>query len=602
MSEDRGIPVKAETRTTVAKSEKRSVSATAGERTVRATAETRSIKVGKSGHTPPGHAITRNLIAGLYNDDDMFFPAIVDRFGDLVLAASLYEDDDIFYEPLLEAGSVDIAPDLYENEDAFFFQSLALGDDSVDLQPSLYADADSFYTSTVTTGAVGLTPSLYIDPDVFYAPAIAVDRNLAPSLFVDADTFYSPRISDFVVRPSLFADGDVFYSPTVSTGTPSLLAKLDWEGGSSYYAQFANANAAGWSSPSFFPIGVWLSPTQAPYPTRLATAGVNFYMQVEHNLPLTNVTSAGISVMPQIEEWTTGEVGSNTLAVSWQVADEPEMNESFGNDAQRLATVQSRVATANARNDGRFTSANFGNGVDQTFWGVGLMDDYITAVDFASVDQYAYTSGSVRFNITTSGDWPVGVNAQCSAAYGWLADQMRSFQTPGNRKPFAVFVETARPLVEGFDPSTITMPQLEGAMWAAIIHEARGIMFFQHNNDPAIAFYSLADNATINAAVAGYTAKIRSVAPVLNTQTSVWDYGSADIYTMTKVYGGDLYIFACLALGGTVAGTKTFTLPAGITGTTVTVLDESRTRIVTAGAFTDTFAAEYTHHVYRVTI
>jgi hypothetical protein len=68
---------------------------------------------------------------------------------------------------------------------------------------------------------------------------------------------------------------------------------------------------------------------------------------------------------------------------------------------------------------------------------------------------------------------------------------------------------------------------------------------------------------------------------------------------MLKVHSGDAYIFAGIGLLES-PGTKTFNLPAGILGTTVTVVGENRTIPVTNGQFSDTFAAEHTHHVYRV--
>lgn len=383
---------------------------------------------------------------------------------------------------------------------------------------------------------------------------------------------------------------------TLQVGSPVTdtlpLPLLAWEGGASYYAQFTLALQSGWTDPNFFPIGVFLSPTQDPYPAKHKTAGVNFYLAAEHTLPLSNVTANGISVMPQMEEWTTAEVGSNVLAVSWFVSDEPDMNSD-------LATVQSLVATANGRNDGRFTSLNIGNGVDLTFWSPTTVDDMVRAVNLSSVDQYCYTSPGVRGNVTSSPNWPPGANAQSSAAYGWLAGEMRKFLVGGPLKPVMVAVETARPLLGDAVPGTITIPQIEGAVWAAIRNEARGIVFFQHNNDPAIPFYSLADSPTINAGVANITAKIKTLAPVLNSQTYIYNFANGT-NTMLKAQGGFAYIFAGIGLLQS-SGSKTFTVPSGIAvNGTVVVVGESRNLTITNGSFTDTFAAESSEHVYKI--
>jgi len=393
---------------------------------------------------------------------------------------------------------------------------------------------------------------------------------------------------------------------------------IPWEGGPAYWEQFAKADAAGWSDPTFFPFAVWIGkPDFGDHPSQFIAIGVNVYMAVEHNLPLTGATDEGIHVMPQVEEWTTGEVGSNALAVSWFIADEPDMNESFGDENGRLAEVQDRVADAVALADGRFTSLNIGNGVNKTFWSPNTVDDMVQAVDLSCVDQYCYTSPGVRNNVESSPDWPGG-SAHCAAAYGWLADQMYSFQG-ATRKPFWVAVETKVPYLAESGSDIILYAEIEGAVWAAIIHEARGILWFQHNGfydpdgeapetDPNTGLatiqntYSLLDcEQALTDYAEDIMIKVRNLAPAINTQSRVHDYDAAGIYTMTKIHGGNLYVFAHVAIGG-ATGSKTFTLPAGVTGGTAVVEGESRSVSVTGGQFTDTFANEYTHHVYRISI
>jgi hypothetical protein len=61
--------------------------------------------------------------------------------------------------------------------------------------------------------------------------------------------------------------------------------------------------------------------------------------------------------------------------------------------------------------------------------------------------------------------------------------------------------------------------------------------------------------------------------------------------------GAHQYLFAMSILPG--ATTATFTIPSWA-GETVTVLDESRTVTVDgSGVLTDTFAADYTVHLYQ---
>jgi hypothetical protein len=70
---------------------------------------------------------------------------------------------------------------------------------------------------------------------------------------------------------------------------------------------------------------------------------------------------------------------------------------------------------------------------------------------------------------------------------------------------------------------------------------------------------------------------------------------------MLKAHAGSAYVFAMCANGST-PGQRTCTLPAGVNGSTVEVVDENRTLPVSGGKFTDTFAAEYTYRIYRITL
>jgi len=277
------------------------------------------------------------------------------------------------------------------------------------------------------------------------------------------------------------------------------------------------------------------------------------------------------------------------------------MNMKFGDEDGRLAKVRSLVAQVRSYNDGRLASCNIGNGVNRTWWCPNTIDKIVQAVDLCGVDQYAYTSPAVRGNLEKSPNWPRGVtNSKVCASYGWLADQMFSLQDPANRKPFFITVETARPYVTDSGAGTITTAQISGAVWAAIRHEARGIMYFQHNNDPTFAGNSLADEPSIRTAVTAINAKIASLAPVLNTQSYQYNFGNGTD-TMLKAKDGFVYIFAGIGFNETT-GAKVFTLPRGVNGTSVEVVGENRTLTVEARAFSDSFANEYTNHVYKISM
>jgi hypothetical protein len=459
-----------------------------------------------------------------------------------------------------------------------------------------------------------------------YHPCGALNVTLAPTAGVGA---YAPDGTLYVSEDNT---GGIFVSGADIEGAALDLPRVSWDGGSDYWSQFPKANAAGWSDPSFFPIAVFLGKVDSGHPAALASLGINTYMAAEHQTPISQATDEVFVIIHRDisdGDWTSAEVGNDPNVVGYLVYDECEQGEGVcwldGVAADRLPLFQSWCEDYRALNDGRFIFANFGNGVLNSFWAQGIMDQWMALVDGCAVDKYAYTSPGVRFEIGRSDDWTAtGTTeekedaAQSSAAYGWFMDQMRTFDADNpSRRPIWGFVETKKPFL-GEDPAGIILyEEIEGAVWNAITHEARGVCYFQHNGfyppdvpatdpntgaAPTEEVYSLVDGqAALKSAVSAINTKINSLAPVINTQSYVWDFSATGVDTMLKVYDGFAYIFACLGVQA-ATGNKTFTLPTGTGGATAEVVGESRTVNIAGGAFTDNFANEYTHHVYKVAL
>lgn len=379
------------------------------------------------------------------------------------------------------------------------------------------------------------------------------------------------------------------------------LPRIPWDGGPAYWDQFPRAAEAGWNDPSFFPIAVFMGKPE--HAAQLKSLGVNTYMGAEHDgSPLSEMTANGMFVLPQ-DEWSPAEVGQDTRAVGWFVSDECDIGLgcSGADAAANLVDQQQKVARIQGLNDGRFTMANYSNGILDTYWAQGSMTGLMNIVDVASVDKYAYTSPFVDDQITHSRHWPEGAEPDTSAAYGWLVDRMRSYQDPPGVHPNWVLVESAMPLLLDEGSLTISVEQIEGAAWSAIIHEARGLAYFQHSNGPICGYYSLVDcDAGRLDRIRAINEGITALAPVLNTQSYQYAFNTTTD-TMFKVFNGSAYIFAGVGPGHST-GSKTFKLPANVTGSTVNVVGENRTLPVVDGAFTDNFAAEYSHHTYKVAL
>lgn len=472
-------------------------------------------------------------------------------------------------------------------------------------------------------------------------------QTLALSLGVDAGTLTAT--SD----PSVW-----YYTPTGvivgggggGTGTLSL-PLVDWDGGPDFYtvaqegAKMTKAEAAGWSDPAFFPICVWIgNPDHAAHYQGI---GINTYMMAEHTPPISDITNLGMSVITFMSvsfpsgvsesDWTNAQIGSDPGVVAYFVYDEAEQGEgAFWNvdvadsvtpstDARRLQYFQSIVSARRGLNDGRFIANNFAKGVlGADHSGGQVIDQFIQSVDVSAVDFYVYTSGSVRSTAPDSPNWPTGANPDRAATYGWLIDQQKSFQSPAASQPAWGLVETKKPYLAETTADIILYAEIVGAAWSTIIHEARGLVYFTHNGfyppdtattipaidpntglPPSTESWSLVDaEVALQTAVASLNAKIQSLAPVINTQSYVWDFGPANVDTMLKEKDGYAYIFAQPGLNGST-GTKTFTLPPEVNGTSVEFVDGvggPGPLAVTSSNFSVTFVHEYDHFIGRVLI
>jgi hypothetical protein len=135
--------------------------------------------------------------------------------------------------------------------------------------------------------------------------------------------------------------------------------------------------------------------------------------------------------------------------------------------------------------------------------------------------------------------------------------------------------------------------------WSTIIAGANGIGYFCHIISPSFNEAGCLSIARIRAQMSTDDAQIRSLAPVLNSNTvtpGVTVSASVKVHVMTKRSGGYTYAFA--DADGASGGNATFRVPDGRDGT-VTVLGERRTLKMTNGSFSDSFAG-YGVHLYQI--
>jgi hypothetical protein len=396
--------------------------------------------------------------------------------------------------------------------------------------------------------------------------------------------------------------------PTSTVGSLDL-PRIPWEGGAAYWKQFAKPNAAGWSDPSFFPIVVWYngisSDAEAEYDKSL---GINTYIGMDKSTPY--------RLFEDNDMYWIGDKLNSTFtnnSTNW-VGDflDDEVDGRF-TPAAGQAHLQNLVHSFG--DDGRFKYANFTQMVVSQDMNQAAARQYVNGyTDAVSLDMYWYTIPYC--NQTPYRDvyiTPVNqANCRTASSYGKMIESLRAQDAAdGQLQPVWQFVEN---LNGGPGPSApavyITPGQLEGAVMDSIINEARGIVYFNQSLSGSCQGGSIFRQSQVTknfcgaaqvAAAKEVNNRIHDLASVINTQSYQYSFGSG-LDTMLKTKDGSAYIFAMID-GSSKPGGRTFQLPPGVDGKSVQVLYENRTLPVsTTGTFTDTFANEYSYHIYKVAL
>ncbi|HET9257234.1 MAG TPA: hypothetical protein VFO16_18825 [Pseudonocardiaceae bacterium] len=384
---------------------------------------------------------------------------------------------------------------------------------------------------------------------------------------------------------------------------PGLPMMVPDAGGPGYYAGFSTTKQAGWADPKFFPIGVWFESVIGQSDIDMdKAAGLNTYVELTDNSDLPLIRANGMFAIPSKPL-----PGYGPETVAWLITDEADLSYGAGSDpwtgpgdgsscvppqdqnGQCGYTVMQTLADQLPK-DGRPRYANFGKGVLE-FESDDQAQKFVNGyTDITSADLYYYTD---PFE-------PPG--RQLAAYYGTVIDRLRKLDmADGKQQPIWAFVELGHPFTDNTAP-TITGDQLTGAVWNSIIHEARGVIYFNHNfGGPCFSFQVLREQCgdAIRPTVTEINHQITELAPILNTQSYQWTFNPA-LDTMLKQHDGSLYIFAMTG-PNTPTGTHTLTLPPGIHATHAQVLYENREIPITPTGITDTFTTENQHHIYRIT-
>lgn len=386
------------------------------------------------------------------------------------------------------------------------------------------------------------------------------------------------------------------------------LPPIAWEGGTEYWDQFEKAKAAGWEDDTFFPIGLWYNSISSNEEVQYdKSLGFNTYIGLDPSTPYSLFADNDVF-------WIGGPLNDsfNDKSTNWVgsfLGD--EVDGRFDVPAGRK--IMQEAADANA-GTGRFGYTNYTKMVMEGWMDAADSENYVNAYsDVVSIDMYWYTvpfcsqrplNHAYRFELTEQ-------NCRTASSYGKTMDTLRQRDAAdGKLQRLWQFVEiyNGGPGQDADFKSTITPAQLKGAVMNSLIHEARGIVYFNQSlSGDCIAGSVVRQSQVVEnycakeqvAAAGEINAQIHELAPVLNSQSYAFDFGSG-LDTMLKAKDGSAYIFAMLD-DSLRTGERTFTMPESLRGKPVEVVDEDRTIQPDAdGTFTDAFESESSYHIYRV--
>ena len=393
-------------------------------------------------------------------------------------------------------------------------------------------------------------------------------------------------------------------SPEPSTGVSGAglaLRRVAWEGGPAYWKQFANAQQ--WTDPSFFPIGIWYNgPSNNAEVQWDKDHGINFYVGMWEGTDFSLFEDNGVYWLGDKLNSTFKDSSPNWPGVF--LDDEVDGRYS---PTEGLKYLQGLKASASS---GKFTYTNYTQLTIGSDMATSDQQNYVNLPGVVSMDMYWYTipfCDWTPYRGDLYADPVPKATCRTASSYGKAMNGLTiRDSSDGVLHPRWMFLENLNGLSGQTHVGYVSPGQLKGSAMNSIINEARGLMWFNQSfTGPCQTSGALREAQIEGTKFCGYAQMqamgevnnlVHSLAPVINTQSYQWTFGTG-LDTMLKTYDGSAYIFTMT--DGTT-GTRTLTLPAGITGKTAEVIGENRAITINNATLTDTFPNEYTYHIYKI--
>lgn len=358
-------------------------------------------------------------------------------------------------------------------------------------------------------------------------------------------------------------------------------------------AQAADSYRNGFpADPGFFPIGVWLqSPSRA---ANYKAIGINTFVGLWKG-----------PTEPQLEELARqnmfvvaaqNDVGLNSrnrhVIKAWLHHDEPDNAQPIGQGQYGTCIAATEVVRQTremkARDATRPIMINFGQGLANEFWpGRGP----------CSGDQKYYGVAAEGAGILSFDIYPVSSKTpQVKGKLEYVARGVARLKKIANEQQAVwTVIETT-----SLNPPHRVMPdQLRAEVWMALIHGAKGIVYFAHEFAPAFREDGMFRYNDITDEIKRTSDLLNKLAPILNSPDVAGKLtisASAPIATMVKLHENVLYIFA-------VAMTNAASSPrisiAGVSSGRAEVIGENRKISISQGVLGDSFEG-YGVHLYAI--
>ncbi len=349
------------------------------------------------------------------------------------------------------------------------------------------------------------------------------------------------------------------------------------------------------TDPGYFPLGVWAQNTRDA--REYAELGVNFYLSLPggpNQQQLQQLKAAGLRTICHQNEFGLQNL-ENPVIMGWMHGDEPD---NFTRDETDTKWVPKRSAEQiiadykriREKDPTRPVLLNLGQGVANDAWkgGWAKEEDYIELVkgcDIVSYDIYPMCSSRPEV-------------AGKMELIGLGVERLRRWT---NDEKIVWFIMEAAHINNA--ERMATPEEMRSEAWMAIIHGAKGIIYFCHQWQPTRDFAVPVHQPEVGKAVATINREITTLAPIVNSPTVegrvevTSSNPDVPIKTMVKSHEGDLYVFAVsMRSPGTVGSFQV----EGLTGSgQAQVFAENRGLEVNGGRFTDDFS-HYGVHIYRL--